>query len=502
MSDYDTLKSRLADRDWRMANLYHVRDKTGNKVKFDRWESQRRYSEGRWYLNLCVKARQLGMSTEIELEMLDACLFNSNTRCGIIDRTMPDAKKKLAIVQFAYDALPDALKEARPTAKANTEEIEWANGSSIAVGTSHRGGTLQRLHISEFGPISAESPERAREIVTGGFNTVAVGQMIDVESTSAGTGGEFYEMVQRAEAQQKQKRPLGELDFKLHFFPWWQEQGYRLNPNGVVLTAQLEEYFADLAKQGVALDPAQRAFYIGKFNLLGPDDVLKEYPSTIEECFKSSVEGAYFKREMMRMRTDGRIGQMPFDPSRKVNTFWDIGHSDPNFIIFHQTDGVRHRLIDCYEAAGEQLAHCITVLKERKDKYGYEYGKHFGPHDLDHTDWSADINKTRKEIAASRGVNFDVVPRVFEKGDAIEAARRFLNLCWIDESKCARLVQCLDNYRREWDENRGVWRNQPHHDWASHGADCVMTGAMGYEPERAPGRERNTASAPMSAWAA
>lgn len=253
MSDYEELKAILGDRKQRMKKLYFVRDKTGNKVKFTRWDAQNQYANEAWYLNLVVKARQLGLSTEIELEMLDACLFNSNTRCGVIDRTLLDAKKKLGIVQFAYDNLPDYLKERIPTKKENTEEIEWVNGSSIAVGTSHRGGTLQILHCSEFGPISVESPDRAREIVTGGLNTVHVGQLVHVESTARGADGEFYKMVERAQAQEREKRPLGQLDFKLHFFPWWREKEYRLSPNGVVTTAALQDYFENLKKLGIDL---------------------------------------------------------------------------------------------------------------------------------------------------------------------------------------------------------------------------------------------------------
>src|SRR5690242_14017922 len=106
MSDYDTLKSRLGDRNWRMGNLYHVRDKNGNKVKFNRWDAQRTYADNAWYLNLTVKARQLGLSTEIDLSILDTCIFNSNTQCGIIDRTLSDAKRKLEIIKFAYNNLP------------------------------------------------------------------------------------------------------------------------------------------------------------------------------------------------------------------------------------------------------------------------------------------------------------------------------------------------------------------------------------------------------------
>ena len=86
----------------------------------------------------------------------------------------------------------------------------------------------------------------------------------------------------------------------------------------------------------------------------GPDDMKSEFPSHIEECFYSSLEGAYFKRELTKARDEKRIGlPVPYDPSRLVNTFWDIGMNDENCIWFHQTDGVRHRLIGLYRNSGE-----------------------------------------------------------------------------------------------------------------------------------------------------
>jgi hypothetical protein len=92
------------------------------------------------------------------------------------------------------------------------------------------------------------------------------------------------------------------------------------------------------------------------FEEQGPDDMKSEFPSHIEECFYSSLEGAYFKREMTKARDDKRIGlPVPYDPSRLVNTFWDIGMDDENCIWFHQTDGVRHRLIDFYKNTDEVL---------------------------------------------------------------------------------------------------------------------------------------------------
>jgi hypothetical protein len=41
----------------------------------------------------------------------------------------------------------------------------------------------------------------------------------------------------------------------------------------------------------------------------------------------------------------------------------------------------------------------------------------------------------------------------------------------------------LRAYRKEWDESRGVWKDRPRHDEASHGADAFITFACsGYTP--------------------
>jgi hypothetical protein len=40
----------------------------------------------------------------------------------------------------------------------------------------------------------------------------------------------------------------------------------------------------------------------------GPDDMKSEYPACIEECFYSSLEGSYFKREMTKARDEKRAG--------------------------------------------------------------------------------------------------------------------------------------------------------------------------------------------------
>lgn len=49
-----------------------------------------------------------------------------------------------------------------------------------------RSGTLNYLHISEYGKICAKFPDKAREIRTGALNTIQAGQIAWIESTAEG----------------------------------------------------------------------------------------------------------------------------------------------------------------------------------------------------------------------------------------------------------------------------------------------------------------------------
>lgn len=144
-----SLMDTLGTRDWRMANLYRIQDKHGQVVTFAMNESQHQFWDDMWWLNVILKDRQRGFSTLIAMFILDSCMAFPHTQAGIIDITLPDAKKKLDKIRFAYDGLPDSLKDAIPLVTDAKESLEWANGSRVDVSTSHRGGTLQigRAHV-------------------------------------------------------------------------------------------------------------------------------------------------------------------------------------------------------------------------------------------------------------------------------------------------------------------------------------------------------------------
>ena len=84
-------------------------------------------------------------------------------------------------------------------------------------------------------------------------------------------------------------------------------------------------------------------------------------------------------------------------------------------------------------------------------------------------------------------------PRVIErprnKLEAISAARCAFARCQFEEEACAQGLKRLRAYRKEWAEDRGVWKDRPRHDDASHGADAFLTFACsGYQSPEARSR--------------
>jgi hypothetical protein len=55
--------------------------------------------------------------------------------------------------------------------------------------------------------------------------------------------------------------------------------------------------------------------------------------------------------------------------------------------------------------------------------------------------------------------------------EGIDSVRNLLNRCWFDEIKCEKGLRALENYRKEWNESLGTWRDHPRHDHFSNGAD-------------------------------
>ncbi len=476
----------LSNERWRLNNLYYIKDKYGEKVLFRMNWAQKLLYRTMWYLNVILKARQLGMTTFIQIFMLDRCLFNDNTSAGVIAQTRDDAESFFQDkIKFAYDNLPEDLKN---TIKANTDsakELAFSNGSRIRVGTSMRSGTLQYLHISEFGKICAKDAAKAKEIVSGSLNTVAPGCFIFIESTAEGRQGFFYDICQKAmrlaEHVNKSAIQLTKLDFKFWFFPWYEHPDYVLEGVNVDVPVEMREYFEELEKEfGIVLNAARRAWYVKKAEEQG-DLMKQEYPATPQEAFEKLLKGAIFGQQIFKARKEHRICKLPIERGVPVNTFWDLGRNDINAIWFHQRVGAWDHFIYYYQYRLVDLTFYAEKLQELKEDLGWLYGRHYLPHDVEVTDISARGNESRKEILRSAGVNpIVVVPRTPNKNDAIELGRKAFSRCRFDEDNCEEGIIHLENYQWVWDEPNETYRKTPLHNAASNAADAYLQFGQGY----------------------
>ncbi len=470
-------KDNLRSQYWRLNNIYWIVDEEGRPTLFRMNEIQEDLYRNLHHRTCCPKSRQHGVTTLVDLLFLDTCLFNSHVSAAIIAHTLASAEWIYQTkIRYPYDQLDPRLLSARELERDRSMEMALNNESTIRVTPSSRSGTVQLLHVSEYAYISSNDPGKAKEIRTGSFESVHKGGMILVESTSRGQEGEFWDLVNTAKHQQDAGDALGPFDFELLFYPWWRNPRNRLTGN-YTINSRLQRYFAGLEEKGVFLDAEQRNWYVAKERVQG-EDMLREHPSTLEEAFSANIEGAWFARQMTQARQEGRITAVPHNPAIAVDTWWDLGMDDMTAIWFTQTVGRELHIIDYYENDGEGLQHYVEVLQQRRQEYGYQYGSHTGPHDLEVRELGP--GKTRWETARALGLEFRVAPKPESKLDAIQAARNLLPICWFDEAGAAEGIERLDHYRKEWDDKRGVWKSQPRHDWASHGADAFQTIAVGH----------------------
>lgn len=488
----------LADPWWRLNNLYFIKDKKGKKIKFrPNWAQYILYTTMH-YLNCILKARQLGLTTFIQLFMLDRCLFNENQSAGVVAHTKDDAQAFFDDkIKFAYDHLPAEIKRTIKADNNTAKTLKFSNGSKVVVGTSLRSGTYQYVHVSEYGKLCAKYPDKAEEVRTGTLNTVAPGQMIFIESTAEGPFGDFYEMCndsqKHTEMVEAGETQFTVMDYKFFFFPWWKHPDYVLD-EPVKIPDALLLYFRTLEKDhGIKLEPRQKAWYAKK--ALEQKDLMKqEYPSTPPEAFERVTETMIYGKQLREARRSRRVTTLPIVKGLPVNTFWDLGRNDVNAIWFHQHVDAFHHFIYYYENRLQNLGHYVEKLRDFKDDFGWFYGSHYLPHDVEVTDISEKDNKSRKEVLQDAGLTgIKVVSKCRNTNDAIELVRAEFDTYKFDKEGCELGLKRLANYEWSYDTKRKTLLSTPAKTPGRNAADAIRQKAQGYRAARPGFKAQQTA---------
>lgn len=234
-------------------------------------------------------------------------------------------------------------------------------------------------------------------------------------------------------------------------------------PNAIVVKIGWEDnpFVTDSTLQDIARVRAQDA-------RLGEDEYRHIYGGEP----RSAVVGAIFAKELARADMENRIRAVPYDASKPVFTFWDLGWGDATSIWFVQRVGLEYRALKYLEFRQTKLAEIVSAINAQ----GYAIKADCLPHDANNGSLAAD-GQTVANVLERLGRRVKIVPKL-DLVAGIDAARSIFGSVWFDSTGCADGIKALRSYRYDQDRDGNTSR-KPLHDDASHGADAFRYFASG-----------------------
>jgi len=201
------------------------------------------------------------------------------------------------------------------------------------------------------------------------------------------------------------------------------------------------------------------------------------YLNVWEGHCRQTLDGAIYAKEIRDATQDKRICKVPYDRTKPVSTFWDLGWSDKTSIIFAQAVGFEYRVIDFLEDRHRDINYYLKELKDRP----YVYDIDWLPHDANSK--TLQTGRSVKQLMQAAGRKVNVIPAVkVEAG--INAARTIFTQCYFDENKCTDLLNHLRRYRYDINQDTGQYSKNPLHDEHSHAADAFRYLALSLQTKQ------------------
>lgn len=209
---------------------------------------------------------------------------------------------------------------------------------------------------------------------------------------------------------------------------------------------------------------------------MGEDDGDARFRQEYLCDFAANVVGSYYAKQISNLEAESRIGVVDWDRLLPVHTAWDLGYTDDTAIWFYQVARMEIRIIDYYQAAGQDIQHYAKLLQGKP----YTYGKHNIPWDAVPKTLASGGKSILEQLGSLLGVaTVRIVPNL-QLEDGVQAVRAILPRCWFDAQRCKQGLEALRQYQREWDEDRKVFKPKPLHNWASHPSDAFRYLAVSY----------------------
>jgi len=202
---------------------------------------------------------------------------------------------------------------------------------------------------------------------------------------------------------------------------------------------------------------------------LDPEEFAQEY-----ECsFDSALKGAIYASEVDLLFAEGRVLPNLYDPNLETHCVFDLGYTDATVALWWQVDPRTKvkRIIRVRCTTGADIFYHIAAIHN----FPGEVGDVWLPHDARAK--NLQTGKSVVEQFLSEGIKPRLVPS-HKIRDGISAARRVFPGVEIDLDDTEELVEALKSYRREWNEDLGMFSERPVHDWSSHYCDAYRYFAL------------------------
>ncbi|MBR4589127.1 MAG: hypothetical protein IKO36_00570 [Bacteroidaceae bacterium] len=227
----DKLKAIIKDPIKWIETFVKIVDKSGHVVSFKLNPQQRYIMRNKGKFNICLKSRQLGITSVALANTLYLTHTRANCTCMIMSYSLDSAHEIFEKLKILYTNLPESIR--LKTVNNNRTELKFVNNSRIIVCTcgskdAARGSTLTFVHMSE---VAFMNENLEKQLLAIEQALTPNGSMI-LESTANGLNlfSEYWNKATTGES------PL----WKPFFFPWTKDK--------IMFASEYKEY-ADQYKE-------------------------------------------------------------------------------------------------------------------------------------------------------------------------------------------------------------------------------------------------------------
>ena len=213
--------------------------------------------------------------------------------------------------------------------------------------------------------------------------------------------------------------------------------------------------------------------------LYGADAGRASYEQEYMCSFTAAILGAFYALEMTEVRNEGRVLDIEPDLDRPVHRAWDLGVRDDTAIWWYQARGGQLLILDVMAGSASASSTSATKFFKRHEERGWIHGDDYVPHDAKIKEWGS--GRTRVETMQSHGAQ----PRSWCRWPVSRMALMPCDepcpyACFTRDASPG--LAALEQYQREWDDDKKAFKLNPLHNWTSHYADAFRYLAQGWKP--------------------